>query len=97
MPSLGSLIFGRRLRTAEAQHERLSVWTGLVVMSSDAISSVACAADEILTVLAGAGAPLLFALPVAGVIVAMLGAFLIGYLRVIATHPQGGGSFLVTR
>jgi hypothetical protein len=94
---LSHLVLGRPLRTAEAQHQRLAVWAGLVIMSSDAISSVAYAADEILSVLVGAAAPLFFALPVAGVIVAMLGAFLIGYLRVIATHPQGGGSFLVTR
>jgi len=97
MADMRRWIFGRPLRTAEAATERLSVWAGIAIMSSDAISSVAYAADAILTVLAGAGAPLLFSVPVATVIVAMLATFLIGYLRVIGTHPQGGGSFLVTR
>jgi hypothetical protein len=50
-------LFGRPLATDRLEHERLSKTTGLAVLSSDAISSVAYATDQILISLSVLGAP----------------------------------------
>ena len=55
-PSLRTLLIGRPLPTAEAPHQTISKKIGLAVFASDALSSVAYATQEILIVLAFAGA-----------------------------------------
>ncbi len=52
---LKSLLFGRPLPSERLEHERLNKKTALAVLSSDAISSVAYATDQILIVLAVLG------------------------------------------
>jgi len=47
---LKRLLLGRPIPTHLAHHERLSKVTGLAVLSSDALSSVAYATEEILRV-----------------------------------------------
>ena len=56
--TLKRLFVGNPLLTAQARHERLSKVTGLAVLASDALSSVAYATEEILRILilAGTGA-----------------------------------------
>src|SRR5256885_11633144 len=58
MPSayrhLKHVVFGRPLPSERLEHERLNKKTALAVLSSDAISSVAYATDQILFVLGGA-------------------------------------------
>ena len=49
-------IVGRPMPLAQARHERLSKTVALAVFSSDALSSVAYATEEILLVLVLAGA-----------------------------------------
>ena len=46
-----SLLIGRALKTTELAEEKFSVLWGLPILSSDAISSVAYASEEILLVL----------------------------------------------
>src|SRR5690349_25031917 len=53
------MMFGRRLRTDQEIHERLDNPTALAVFASDALSSVAYATEEMLTVLLIGGAGLL--------------------------------------
>jgi hypothetical protein len=48
---LRNLITGPVLPSAEAANERLSIPIGLAVLSSDVVSSVAYATDELLAVL----------------------------------------------
>ncbi len=54
-PSVGNLLFGRKLATEEAPHQTISKTIGLAVFASDALSSVAYATQEILIILALAG------------------------------------------
>src|SRR5438876_928629 len=53
---LKRLIVGKPMPLAQARHERLSKTVALAVFSSDALSSVAYATEEILLVLVLAGA-----------------------------------------
>src|SRR5690242_16133629 len=58
------LMLGRPLETAAAPHQTIGRAVGLAVFASDALSSVAYASQEILLVLAAAGAIFFsFALP----------------------------------
>ena len=66
-------IVGEPIPSHLAHHERLSRVTGLAVLSSDALSSVAYATEEILRVLVLAGAAALsFSSPIAIVIATIL-------------------------
>jgi hypothetical protein len=47
--ALKKLFVGRPIATAQARHERLSKSSALAVFSSDALSSVAYATEEILS------------------------------------------------
>ena len=52
---LKRILFGRPLASDRLEHEKLNKKTALAVLSSDAISSVAYATDQILLVLAVLG------------------------------------------
>ena len=56
LTGLKRLLVGSPISTAHAEHERLSRVTGLAVLSSDALSSVAYATEEILRVVMVGGA-----------------------------------------
>ncbi|HEY7054993.1 MAG TPA: hypothetical protein VH458_00645, partial [Vicinamibacterales bacterium] len=69
---LKRLVLGRPIPTQLAHHERWSRVTGLAVLSSDALSSVAYATEEILRVLVAGGlTALTFATPI-GLLIATL-------------------------
>lgn len=92
------LVVGSPIPSHHAHHERLSRVTGLAVLSSDPLSSVAYATEEILRVLvvAGAGA-LTFASPIAAVIAAILAIVVFSYRQTIHAYPGGGGAYIVAR
>ncbi|HEV8457329.1 MAG TPA: amino acid permease, partial [Methylomirabilota bacterium] len=72
MGTLKKLFVGSPLATAQARHERLSKTSALAVFSSDALSSVAYATEEILLILVQAGsAALAYSIPI-GVAIALL-------------------------
>jgi amino acid transporter len=92
------LLVGRPLSTALAHTERIGRLPGLAVFSSDALSSVAYASEEILLVLAPAGAAAIaYAAPVAVAIVVLLFLVVASYRQVIPAYPHGGGSYSVAR
>lgn len=99
MPSqLKAFFIGRPLRTSAAIHQRLSKRVALAVFSSDALSSVAYATEEILLALALAGAAALrFALPIAVAIAVLLVIVATSYRQTIKAYPSGGGSYIVSR
>jgi len=69
----------------------------LAVLSSDALSSVAYATEEILLVLVAAGSSGLgLSLPIAVAIILLL-AIVLSYRQTIRAYPQGGGSYIVAR
>jgi len=91
-------VIGAPLSTAQAAHERLTKTKALAVLSSDALSSVAYATEEILHVLllAGLGA-LALSLPIGVGIVALLLIVGISYRQTIKAYPAGGGSYIVAK
>ena len=92
------LLLGAPKPTDQAGHERLSKALALPVFSSDALSSVAYATEEILLVLVLAGtAATHLAVPVALVIAALLGIVALSYQQTIHAYPSGGGSYIVSR
>jgi amino acid transporter len=96
--SMKRLLLGRPIPTHLAHHERLSRVTGLAVLSSDALSSVAYATEEILRVLvAGGFAMLSFATPIGFVIGALLAIVAFSYRQTIHAYPSGGGAYIVSK
>ena len=95
---LKRLLIGAPLTTSSAAHERLTKVKALAVLSSDALSSVAYATEEILRVLlvAGLGA-LTLSLPIGAGIVALLLIVGISYRQTIKAYPHGGGSYIVAK
>src|SRR5215216_3312674 len=95
---LKRLIIGEPLATAAAGHERLSKLKALAVLSSDALSSVAYATEEIMRVLLLAGtAALTASLPIGGVLVVLLFVVGFSYRQTIKAYPTGGGSYIVAK
>ena len=103
---LGRLFYGvKRVLVGEAIsselsiHERLTKAKALAVLSSDPLSSVAYATEEILRVLllAGAAAVTSLTLPIGLAIVVLLAIVAISYRQTIAAYPRGGGSYIVTK
>src|SRR5204863_1572770 len=84
-------IVGKPIPSHLAQHERLSRVTGLAVLSSDALSSVAYATDFIVATLVVAGVSALrYAIPISGVIATLLGIVAFSYRQTIHAYPTGG-------
>jgi amino acid transporter len=93
------LLIGKTLRSDQLASEKFSVFWGLPVLSSDAISSVAYAGQEILWVL----------VPILGIlsykymfyvslsIVFLLFLLVFSYRQTIDNYPNGGGSYIVAK
>ena len=97
-PTIKRLLLGRPIPSHLAHHERLSRVTGLAVLSSDALSSVAYATEEVLRVLVLAGtAAFTFASPIAFVIAAILAIVVFSYRQTVHAYPTGGGAYLVSK
>jgi amino acid transporter len=92
------VLVGETLPTSAHSEERLSNAEGLAVLSSDALSSVAYATEEILIVLVAAGsAALSWSIPIAATIVLLLVLVILSYRQTIRAYPKGGGSYIVAR
>ncbi|MBA5868020.1 MAG: amino acid permease [Nitrospira sp. CR1.3] len=91
-------LVGDPLKTAQAAHERLSKRLALAVFSSDALSSVAYATEEILLVLVPASLAFAhFSIPISVMIVLLLGILTLSYSQIIFEYPEGGGAYIVSR
>ena len=90
-------LIGQPLPTSAHAEERLNNAEALAILSSDALSSVAYATQEIVLVLGMAGAVGLgFTLPITGLIIALMLIVAISYRQTIKAYPQGGGSYRVS-
>ncbi len=97
-PTLISWLIGRPLSTADAPHQTIGKAVGLAVFSSDALSSTAYATQEIMVILAAAGATALsYVFPISLVIVVLLAIVALSYEQTIHAYPNGGGSYIVSR
>ena len=98
MSILKRLIVGAPMPLAQARHERLSKTVALAVFSSDAMSSVAYATEEILLILVLAGtAAAHLTVPIAFAIAGLLLVVSVSYQQTIHAYPSGGGSYIVAR
>lgn len=96
--SIRRLLLGDPLASSQMIHERLSRVKALAVFSSDALSSVAYATEEILFVLAAAGtAALNLSIPIALAIATLLLIVGFSYYQTIHAYPQGGGAYIVAK
>ncbi|PYR27376.1 MAG: amino acid permease [Acidobacteria bacterium] len=91
-------VVGKPIPSHLAHHERLSRLTGLAVLSSDPLSSVAYATEEILRVLVLVGAGALgLATPIAFVIASILAIVVFSYRQTLHAYPSGGGAYIVAK
>ena len=92
------LIIGAPIPSHLAHRERFSRVTGLAVLSSDPLSSVAYATEEILRVLVlGGVAALGLVTPIGAVIAAVLAIVVFSYRQTIHAYPNGGGAYIVAK
>lgn len=91
-------LIGKPKHTAQLMNERLTKKKALAVFSSDALSSVAYATEEILIVLVLAGAVALsYSIPIAAAILALLAILVLSYRQTIYAYPSGGGAYTVAK
>lgn len=92
------VLVGTPIPSHLAHHERFGKTTGLAVLSSDALSSVAYATEEVLRVLMIGGlAAMSLSLPISLCIAALLTMVTVSYRQTIHAYPQGGGAYTVAR
>ena len=111
MADFRRLLLGRRLASDETAHTKISNPIALAVFSSDALSSVAYATQEIMAslsmalghggaiVVTGVAATAIFGLsvPVAIGIVILLTMLAFSYRQTIMEYPGGGGAYIVAK
>jgi len=91
-------LVGDPLKTTQASRERLTKTLALPIFSSNAISSVAYATEEILLVLVLAGtAAVVWSIPVSLAILFLVLVLTISYRQIIYEYPGGGGAYTVAR
>jgi amino acid transporter len=96
--NLGNLLFGKPLTIEQGEEQRLDKIKALPVFSSDALSSVAYATEEILNVLMLGGiAALGLSLPIALAICGLIAILAMSYWQTIHAYPNGGGAFTVAK
>ena len=96
--NLSNLLIGRPLETRTLAHQVVSKKVGLAVFASDAISSTAYATEEILVILALAGAAAFWlSVPIAIAIAILLVIVTVSYRQTIFAYPNGGGAYIVAR
>jgi amino acid transporter len=97
-PSLKRFLLGKPIPSHLAEHERLSRLTGLAVLSSDALSSVAYATDFIIVTLVVAGTQAIgYVLPISFIIATLLAIVAFSYRQTIHAYPKGGGAYVVAK
>jgi amino acid transporter len=93
---LRTSLIGRPISSERESHERLTKVKAMAIFSSDNISSSAYGPEEMMRVLALAGAgALTLTLPLAGLITVMLAVVTISYRQTIKAYPQGASSYIV--
>lgn len=97
---LRRFIIGKPMESARLDHERFSVFKGLAILSSDALSSVAYGGEEILRVLVPIIGLLSLNLitPISAAIIILLFIVSFSYKQIIDAFPKsGGGAYIVAK
>lgn len=93
------VIIGEPLSNEKHGQEKFNIPFGLAIMASDAVSSVAYAAQEILWVLV----PIIGLLSykwlgwISLMIILLLMILTVSYIQIIRAYPHGGGAYIVAR
>lgn len=92
------ILVGDPLSTEQLHHERIPKWKALAVLSSDALSSVAYATEEVLIPLSiFATSAVAWSMPIAVCIAFLLFVVTMSYRQTIDAYPGGGGAYTVAR
>jgi amino acid transporter len=95
---LKRILLGRAMASHKLEHTLLPKTLALPVFSSDPLSSVAYATEEMMLVLAIAGAAALTNMvPLSIGIAVVLVIVTISYMQTVKAYPRGGGSYIVAR
>lgn len=95
---LKRFLVGEPLTSQMAAHERIPKWKALAVLSSDALSSVAYATEEILIPLAAFSTMAVnWSIPIAFGIGILLVIVTVSYRQTIDAYPGGGGAYIVAK
>src|SRR5688500_866863 len=95
---LKRILLGRVMATSEMGHTLLPKVIALPVFSSDALSSVSYATQEMLLVLGAAGALALSrAVPISFAVAGLLTLVVVSYRQTVRAYPNGGGAYRVSR
>ncbi|MCW5942342.1 MAG: APC family permease [Fimbriimonadaceae bacterium] len=93
---LRRILLGRPIPTAREHHERLSLFLGLPVFASDALSSAAYATEAIVGILVLAGVAAMAVQPAITLsICALYLIVVVSYQQTVRAYPTGGGSYIV--
>ena len=92
-------IFGKSLETERLKEEKFSVFWGMPILASDAISSVAYAVEEMLWVMIPVvGLASFIWMPrIALAIILLLIILTLSYRQVVDAYPNGGGAYMVAK
>ncbi|MDP9224351.1 MAG: APC family permease [Actinomycetota bacterium] len=90
------LFVGRPMSSGELEHTLLPKVIALPIFSSDALSSVAYATQEILLVLGLVGVSALgHVVPISVAVGSLLAIVVISYRQTVRAYPNGGGAYIV--
>ena len=98
LPTLKRVVIGKPRASRELKHQLLPKWMALPVFSSDPLSSVAYATEEMMLVLVLAGtAAYALVMPLAFAVATLLVIVVVSYRQTVRAYPQGGGAYRVAR
>src|SRR5437763_3028267 len=92
------ILVGRRLPSHKLERTLLPKVLALPVFSSDALSSVAYATEQILVVLMAASASAShLVMPISLAIAALMTIVVLSYRQTVRAYPTGGGAYIVSK
>jgi amino acid transporter len=96
--TLGDIVFGRRLASAEEGEQKIGPLAGIPVLGLDALSSAAYGPEAALTLLIPLGVlGLAHVVRLTGIIILVLVIVFFSYRQTISAYPNGGGSYTVAK
>jgi amino acid transporter len=92
------VFIGNPLTIDKLEEERIPKWKALAILSSDALSSVAYATEEVLIPLSlFAVAAMAWSIPMAIGVAVLLLIITLSYQQTISAYPHGGGAYTVAK
>ena len=92
------ILVGRRMATHRLEHTLLPKVLALPVFSSDALSSVAYATEQILVVLMVASVSAThLVMPISYAIATLMVIVVLSYRQTVRAYPNGGGAYIVSK